>query len=74
MSDISTPIWRDRDRLVSHECGGFVDWVEDEQLEGYAADPSSHELDRAFAAAVLAIRRFERVAHDERIKRLAAQR
>lgn len=68
-----TAIWRDGNRLVSRECGGFVDTVPAEKLEECAANEASHELDRAFAAAVLAIRRFEALALDQRIKRLAAR-
>lgn len=64
-------IWRDDDRLVSAECGGFVDTVPDDNLERYAADESLADLDRAFAAAALAVRRFERLSEQARIQRLA---
>ena len=64
-------VWRDGDHVKSHMCGGFWDRVPDENLERYAADESSHALDRAFAAATLAIRRFERLAQRERIERAA---
>lgn len=67
-----TAIWREGDRLVSAECGGFIDTVPDENLERYATDEMSHPLDRAFAAAVLSIRKFERLAFDERAQRYAA--
>jgi hypothetical protein len=73
MSNVTeTAIWRDGDRLVSHECGGFIDTVPDANLERYAADEASHPLDRAFAAAVLSIRKFERLAFNERVARFAA--
>jgi hypothetical protein len=64
-------IWREGDRVVSDLCGGFWDLVPDTDLERYAADESSHALDRAFAAATLAIRRYERLAQEERVQRLA---
>lgn len=69
-----TPIWRDGNRLASAECGGFIDTVPDENLAGYAADAALHPLDRAFAAAVLAIREFERQAAQQRLERLAGVR
>lgn len=62
MTNATHPIWRDGDRLVSNACGGFWDKVPDERLETYASDEGLAPLDRAFAAAVLAIRRFERLA------------
>lgn len=55
-------IWRDGDRLVSAQCGGYVDTVPDANLERYAQDYTLDPLDRAFAEAVLAVRRFERAA------------
>ena len=66
---IGPEIWREGDRIVSHLCGGFWDRVTDEDLTKYADNESSHPLDRAFAAATLAIRRFERLALQERIER-----
>lgn len=53
-------VWRDGYRIASRHHGGFWDRVPDESLERYAADPKSHAEDRLFAAAALAIRRFER--------------
>lgn len=66
---IGPEIWRDGDRIVSHLCGGFWDRVTDDNLAKYADDETSHPLDRAFASATLAIRRFERLALQERIER-----
>lgn len=53
-------IWREGDRLRATDGSGFADRVPDANLEKYAADETSHPYDRNFAAAVLAIRRFER--------------
>ena len=64
-------IWRDENRLVSAECGGFVDTVPESDLERYAADESADEIDRAFAAATLAVRRLERATHAVRLNRAA---
>lgn len=73
MSEHMTPrrpeIWRDGDRIVTDLCGGFWDRVPNVNLEQYAANEDSHPLDRAFAAATLAIRQYEHLAYLERIRR-----
>lgn len=68
-SVIGPEIWREGEHIKTNLCGGFWDHVPDENLEQYAADESGHDLNRAFAAATLAIRRFERLARKERIDR-----
>lgn len=53
-------IWREGDRIRASSGMGYHDRVPDERLQEYADDEGSAEYDRAFAAAVLAVRRFER--------------
>lgn len=55
-------IWREGGRIRDVDGMGYSDHVPDAHLIEYAADETLHEYDRAFAAAVLAIRRFERAA------------
>jgi lysozyme family protein len=53
-------IWREGGRIRATDGMGYHDRVPDETLAEWAADVTLSEYDRAFAAAVLAIRRFER--------------
>lgn len=55
-------VWREGDRIRARDGMGYGDAVPDSHLEGYAGDPGLHPYDRTFAAAVLAIRKFERAA------------
>jgi hypothetical protein len=59
-------IWREGPRIRSRVGGGYNDIVPDESLAAHAANPELHEVDRAFAAATLAIRRYERAVRARR--------
>jgi hypothetical protein len=60
MSAPEATVWREGDRIRATDGMGFADSVPDANLRKYAANPESTDFDRRFAAAVLAIREFER--------------